>query len=266
MKTLSLLIFLLHSLALWCDAQVVSNVKWNLEGEDKIYITYDLAKQDSYIYFDVSVKVTIDNNTITPKALSGDVGNFVKVGTGKKITWNIFEDLTELNGELSVEVVAYNPVPSDPKTVAKHTPTPPSANTPPLPTEKNVPFWVGLGSAAGAGVGLLLGGLKSTDEGKDLYSVYKDNRFEGADIYSELGTTRDDLFAEANKKYKNGTLLTIAGSAVLVGAAVIMVKRVIEVKKLNSNTVAIAPFLRISSPHANASLKPAAGLTLKIRL
>ena len=265
MKTLSLLIFVLHGLTFWCDAQVVSNVKWHLEGEDKIYITYDLAKQDSYIYFDVSVKVTIDSETITPKALSGDVGNFVKVGTNKKITWNIFEDLTELNGELTVEVLAYNPVPSDQKAVAKDANTP-TATAPPLPAEKNVPFWVGMGSAGGVGVGLLLGGLKSADEGKSLYSVYKENRYEGADIYSELGTTRDDLFAEANKKYKNGTLLTIAGSAVLVGAAVIMIKRIVELKKLNNTNVAVAPFLRVSSPEADANLKTAAGLTLKIRL
>ena len=102
MKTLAILI-LFTGILFPSVGQVVSNVNWELEGNEQIVITYDLAKQDNYIYFDVSVKVKIDKETITPSSLSGDVGGFVKVGTGKKIIWNIFQDIQELNGELSVE-------------------------------------------------------------------------------------------------------------------------------------------------------------------
>lgn len=264
MKTLSILIFLCHGIML-SSAQVVSNVKWQLENDEKINITYDLARQDSYIYFDVSVKVTINNETVIPKALSGDVGSFVKIGTNKKITWNIFEDLTELNGELTVEVVAYNPVPTDPKAKATEGPAPSVENMPPLPAERKIPLWVGLGSAGAAGAGLLLSGLKSSDEGKDLYAIYKDNKYEAADIYTELGTTRDDVYSEANKKYKNGSLITIAGAAVLTATAAMLVKRIVETKQLNKRSVAMTPFFRVPAHDANTKSKPVAGLTLRLR-
>jgi hypothetical protein len=247
-------------------AQVVSNVNWELEGDERIVITYDLGKKDNYIYFDVSVRVKIDNHTVTPKALTGDVGNYIKVGTGKKITWNMFEDITELNGELSVEVLAVNPVPNG--TVSAVAPR--DTTTQPvkmnLPQGKKIPYWVGLGGIAATGVAMMMGGLKTKSEGSDLYDIYKVNRYEDADIYEELGSTRDQVYDEANKKNKSGTVMTIAGGAILATAGIIIVNRIIQTKKLSQRGLSFSPMLRFNPGAMYGTITPTAGVTLRYRL
>ena len=266
-------LYLLAFLAIVADplrAQVVSNVNWELEGDERIVITYDLGKKDNYIYFDVSVRVKIDNHTVTPKALSGDVGNYIKVGTGKKIIWNMFEDISELNGELSVEVLAVNPVPTGAGSAVTARDTTRDTTTKQvdmnLPQGKKIPYWVGLGGIAATGVAMLMGGLKTKSEGSDLYDIYKVNRYEDADIYDELGSTRDQVYDEANKKNKTGTVMTIAGSAILATAGIIIVNRIIQTKKLNQRGLSFSPMLKLNPGATYGTITPAAGVTLRYRL
>src|SRR5690606_23177511 len=174
MKTLAFILFI--GTLFPAAGQVVSNVNWELVDNEQIVITYDLSKQGTYIYFDVSVKAMVDNKAINATALSGDIGNFIKVGKGKRIIWNMFQDITELNGELTIEVLAFNPVPSTAKTELQGEPS----ETPEvkLPATSNVPFWVGMGGVGATGLGLLMNGMKSSSEGKDLYKIYTDNTVE----------------------------------------------------------------------------------------
>jgi len=249
-------------------AQVVSNVNWELEGDERIVITYDLGKKDNYIYFDVSVRVKIDKNTVTPKALSGDVGNYIKVGTGKKIIWNMFEDISELNGELSVEVLAVNPVPNgtvSAVTSSRDTSTTQSVKMD-LPQGKKIPYWVGLGGIAATGVAMLMGGAKTRSEGWDLYDIYEQNRYEDADIYDELGSTRDQVYDEANKKNKSGTVMMVAGGAILATAGIIIVNRMIQTKKLKQRGLTFSPLLRFNPGATYGTITPTAGVTLRYRL
>jgi hypothetical protein len=268
MKTL-IILFLLGGIISPALAQVVSNVNWELEGNERIVITYDLARQDNFIYFDVSVKVKIENETITPKALSGDVGSFVKVGTQKKIVWNMFEDISELNGELSVEVLAFNPVPSSSteakadKGKKKDATTP---SMPRLPMAKDIPFWAGMGGVGVTGIGLLTGGMKSANEGQDLYKIYKENTSESASVYTEMGSSREDVYSEANKKYKNGSLLKLAGAAVLVGAGAVIVNRIIQAKKLERRNMAFSPYINIDPKNTSGKVSAQTGFTLRYRL
>jgi hypothetical protein len=247
-------------------AQVVSNVNWELEGDERIVITYDLGKKDNYIYFDISVRVKIDNQTVTPKALSGDVGHYIKVGAGKKIIWNMFEDISELNGELSVEVLAVNPVPNGPVGAVTSTDTTTQPVNMNLPQGKKIPYWVGLGGIAATGVAMLMGGLKTRSEGSDLYDVYEVNRYEDADIYGELGSSRDEVYDEANKKNKSGTVMMIAGGAILATAGIIIVNRMIQTKKLNQRGLSFSPLLGFSPGAAYGSITPTTGVTLRYRL
>jgi len=264
MKTLAILV-LAGSIIFPSAGQVVSNVNWELEGDERIVITYDLAKVDNSIYFNVSVKVKIDNEIINARALSGDVGNFVKAGTSKKIVWNIFEDISDLNGALSVEVIAFNPVPS-----TSDTDTDKDKDVTPSPAGKmaaaNIPFWAGMGGTAITGVLLLTNGSKSAGEGTDLYEIYRNNTVETSAVYAEMGTSRDDVYNEANKKYKNGTLLQVAGGAVLVTAGVIIVNRIIQAKKMARRAVAVSPYINIDPNDASGKLTMNTGLTFRVRL
>lgn len=265
MKTLVTLI-LFTGILFPSVGQVVTNVNWALEGKEQIVITYDLAKQDNVIYFDVSVKVKIDKETITPTALSGDVGNYIKVGTNKKIVWNMFQDIQELNGELSVEVLAFNPVPTavtDAKPGKK--PDVPVMPQPAAPT-KNIPFWIGIGGIGVTGIGLLTSGMKNTSEGLDLYKIYENNTVETAAIYTEMSSTREEIYKEANKKYKTGTITKVGGGIVLLAAGVIMVNRIIQMKKINKQALSVAPFINVDRGNASGKIGAQGGVTLTYRL
>lgn len=243
--------------------QVVSNVNWELEGNEHIVITYDLAKVDNVVYFDVSVKVKIDNKVIEAKALSGDVGTYVKIGPNKKIVWNIFDDISALNGQLSVEVLAINPVPTISK--ATHATAGDSTQIARLPGPK-IPFWAGMGGIGITGVGLLTAGIKSAGEGQDLYKVYKEHRIESSAVYTEIGSTREDLYKEANKKYKNGTLLQVAGAAVFVAAGVIIVNRMIQAKKIERKRLAVSPHIVFDPASASTRAGLTTGVAMRYRL
>lgn len=261
MKTLAFILFI--GTLFPAAGQVVSNVNWELVDNEQIVITYDLAKQGTYIYFDVSVKAMVDNKAINATALSGDIGNFIKVGKGKRIIWNMFQDITELNGELTIEVLAFNPVPTA-KTELQGEPS----ETPEvkLPATSNVPFWVGMGGVGATGIGLLMNGMKSSSEGKDLYKIYTDNTVENSDVFAELGSTREEVYDEANKKHKTGTVLAIAGGAVLATAGIIMINRLIQMKRLKQRGIAVSPYIDFQQQQGKETLTANAGFSLRVRL
>jgi hypothetical protein len=252
-------------LALSAAAQVVSNVNWELEGNERIVITYDLARLDDVIYFDVSVKVKIDETLVQAKAFSGDVGSYIKVGTNKKIVWNMFDDISALNGALSVEVIAVNPVPVTSAPAENESTTQVSEQFGKVPQQK-IPFWAGMGGIAITGAALLTAGVKGAGEGQDLYDIYKTNTMEASSVYTELGTTRDDLYHEANKKYKNGTLLQAAGAAIFVAAGVMVVTRMIQSRKIQGRDIAVSPHLGIDPATASGRINVNTGLTLQYRI
>jgi hypothetical protein len=263
MKTLATIFFLAGAISP-SFGQVVSNVNWQLEGNERIIITYDLAKVDNVIYFDVSVKAKIDDKIIEAKALSGDVGTYVKIGTNKQIVWNLFEDISALNGKLSVEVLAFNPVPAvSPLSVTANTSD--SSQIEKLPGPR-IPFWAGMGGIGVTGVGLLTAGIKGAGESQDLYKVYKEHRIESSDIYSEIGSTRDEVYEEANKKHKNATLLQVAGAAVFVAAGVMILNRMIQAKKIERRGLAVRPHMMLNPESAMSRARFSTGLTVQYRL
>jgi hypothetical protein len=246
------------------QAQVVTNVDWELDNDQKIRITYDLNQQQNFLYFDVSVNVELNNRPFTPRALSGDVGTYIKIGKGKTIIWDVFQDTPELKGELVVEVLANNPVPVLSSNLSGEGSEENSETPSTSAGGGNVPFWVGMGGLASTGIGLLASGLGTQSEGGDLYDIYKQNVVENSEVYSELGTTRNEMYDEANKKHKTGSILAIGGGAVLATAAVIMVNRIIQINKLKKSRVTLAPVFAPLPAQANATGRY--GLKLSWRL
>jgi hypothetical protein len=81
-----------------------------------------------------------------------------------------------------------------------------------------------------------------------------------------MGSTRDEVYSEANKKYKNGSLLQVAGAAVLVTAGIIIVNRMIQAKKLERRNLAVHPYIDVDRNRSGAKVYVSTGLTLRYRL
>jgi hypothetical protein len=96
----SFLIFLFVFSSVFSYSQKIENVKFKQE-ESKIIITYDLINGDASKYFEVSIEMSSDGGSdfsSTVKTVSGDVGENIQPGKGKKITWDVLKDVTELSG------------------------------------------------------------------------------------------------------------------------------------------------------------------------
>jgi hypothetical protein len=74
---------------------------------DNLIIQYDILNANSADFFIVYLVVTnAAGNKIKAISLSGDVGNDIKGGKNKKITWNFINDSIYIDEELFVEVKA----------------------------------------------------------------------------------------------------------------------------------------------------------------
>ena len=83
----------------------VENVRFEQVG-DKVVVTYDLLGPGED--YTVTLEASPDGGrsfTIFPKAVSGDVGEGVSPGRGKRIVWDVLEDMEELSGDRFVFAV-----------------------------------------------------------------------------------------------------------------------------------------------------------------
>lgn len=193
----------------------ITNVKTRINDEqDKVTITYDLARDPKITFYNIKLKITLDGELVTATGLSGDLGGQVTAGLGKKVVWDVTKDLSEISGELKVDVT------TDSK----------PQNAPCRPINA-VPAYAGLGTVAASGLGLLIGGLSLENQSGELYDIYKTNLDPESAVYAEL--SRADHYAEANKKHKTGTALSAGGGAIMVIGGAILVTRLIKIKKYN---------------------------------
>ena len=90
-----LLVCLLVGLPLWAVDPLVSNVRSvQRPGTRLVDITYDVADSDSPTVV-VAVEVSADSGvtyTVPAESFTGDVGNGIKPGTGKKVVWDAKAD------------------------------------------------------------------------------------------------------------------------------------------------------------------------------
>ena len=90
-----LLVCLLVGLPLWAVDPLVSNVRSvQRPGTRLVDITYDVADSDSPTVV-VAVEVSADSGvtyTVPAESFTGDVGNGIKPGTGKRVVWDAKAD------------------------------------------------------------------------------------------------------------------------------------------------------------------------------
>jgi len=114
MRRLIMLLLILGAVPYMASAAEVKNLKVSQIGDNAV-ATYDLVGGAGEQDAEVTVVITIGNERRTSDKLSltGDFGKGVKVGTGKKIVWNVMKDIPANfdfeNGELSWDVKATVP-------------------------------------------------------------------------------------------------------------------------------------------------------------
>ncbi len=230
----------------------VSNVKIQVSEErDKATITYDLARSGRAAAYNVTVKILLDGEQINAVGLSGDLGQNITPGFGKRIVWDIVKDIILDNPqELKVEVTGVGVAP-------------------PCIPMKTVPVYAGLAGAGATGVGLLLAGLGAESNSKELYDVYKTNLDPNDAVYDEM--TRDDHYAAANKKHKQGTWLMVGGGTILAAGGFIMITRLAQVNRYNKDCASrgisgeFKPQLQIEPAAVGDRYDNGIGLTLKLK-
>jgi len=111
MKRLFLMLLILGAIPYMASAAEVKNLKVGQIGDNAV-ATYDLVGRAGEQDAELTVVITIGNERRTSDQLSltGDFGKGVKVGTGKKIVWNVLKDFPTGTGDndLSWAVKAVN--------------------------------------------------------------------------------------------------------------------------------------------------------------
>lgn len=84
----------------------VSNVDYVVEKDGTLVLRYDLlGTGNPSDLFRISVLVSTDggaNYSVTPRLVTGDVGPGVRSGAGKRIVWNVRDDVKRLQGDAVV--------------------------------------------------------------------------------------------------------------------------------------------------------------------
>lgn len=101
MRLIFLCAFLL--LAVSVKAQQASIKKVEIDG-DKIIVHYDLEDPNAANEYQIGLYASQNNFATALTKVQGDVGPMVKPGPGKKIEWNIVEELGPYAGKLALEI------------------------------------------------------------------------------------------------------------------------------------------------------------------
>ena len=102
MKPLLALLFLV---SISSFSQEIENLKAIAQG-DRIVITYDINGTLAGDKCDVQIYSSHNNFSTPLQGISGDIGNGLSPGTGKKIEWEAKAELGNYQGELSFEIRA----------------------------------------------------------------------------------------------------------------------------------------------------------------
>ncbi len=84
----------------------LSNIRWSEIDPAVVQIMYDLDSAQ-FSRFDIELRVIADGQSLQVRALSGDVGQGVEIGSNKTIVWKSAEDLEDgFLGTLQFDVIA----------------------------------------------------------------------------------------------------------------------------------------------------------------
>lgn len=158
------------------------NVRFELREEGRVHITYDLISSGGPAVFSIMLDASQDAGAtfgLRPQSVTGDVGEKVTSGPGKRIVWDSGKDVERVQIDRfrfrvvatggSLQAAAKPAAPTGkPAPPATSKPTP-AANAPAQEEKKGINplIWVGggLGAAALTGVALAAGGGVVDDTG-----------------------------------------------------------------------------------------------------
>lgn len=246
----------------------VSNVRFNHDVvNDKYIITYDLAKENRYNYFDIDIIAEVSGIEVRPSlaALSGEVGLNIKYGSRKRIVWDYLIDIEKIVGDVSFKVQARRPA----------LPPPPS---------KNLDLAVGAGVATSGVILTTLGGLTLLKKGNvdpDVsqktepliyYQTYCDPasthfNFALAEIEDENSASFcDAYYTEAQDEYKKGKSLSSIGGVVAVAGLYILLAKPFYKPKMKAyrkkHNLTFHPTLQINRFQWNQSPESIVGMRM----
>lgn len=93
----------LFILSINSNAQTVT-ISWVEIAGTKIIVHYDLETSNPNHEFSISLFSSKDNFSAPLTKVTGDVGNEIKPGKDKKITWDVVAELGSFKGDLELEV------------------------------------------------------------------------------------------------------------------------------------------------------------------
>jgi hypothetical protein len=148
------------------------NVRFELREDGIVHIFYDLISSDPRAVFSVQLEASQDSGTtfgLKPQSTSGDTGDGVRPGTGKRIVWDSGKDVERVQIDLfRFRIVATGaplaveaPQTAGASAAPKPNPVPPpSAAAPPANKGSGIKWLLigGGGAAAAAGVAVAAGG------------------------------------------------------------------------------------------------------------
>lgn len=102
---MKLILFLICTFSISAFSQKLENLKAVSAG-DKIVITYDLSAEVPGDKYDVQIYSSYNNFASPLRYVSGDMGNSLTPGNGKRIEWEAKREIGNYQGDLSFEIRA----------------------------------------------------------------------------------------------------------------------------------------------------------------
>jgi hypothetical protein len=172
----------------------ITLLKLELNG-NQLNITYIIDNKNSTDNFRIKIEINKQNGeSITPKSISGALGDSIKSGTNRIIVWDLEKDSTYLDEKISVELIGEKLSvelidEKLKKSYSKSSLILMSTALPGLGQTKMTgkPWWIG-GLAA---YGTLAGGLVFYKMSRDDYDLYLD---------AKTTTARDEYFDKSTKE------------------------------------------------------------------
>ena len=87
---------------------MVSNVSFKQKGQ-QIEVSYNITGAKFFQFFNVDIYVSIDGGKTYQgplKEVSGDVGKEIRTGAGKKVYWDVFNEMPDFGGNVAFDVRA----------------------------------------------------------------------------------------------------------------------------------------------------------------
>lgn len=195
---------------------------------NQLHIAYNIYNKNSTGKFHIEIEITKQNGeSITPKSITGDLGDNIKSGNNKRIIWDLEKDIIYLDEDISIEIKGKKLIESFSKgsLLLMSTAVPGLGQT----KMSGKPWWL----CSVAAYGTLASGFIIYKSSLNTYDAYK---------AEENPNTRKDQYDKARKK------LNIA-NALFITSATLWVANIIW--------VAVTPNSNQPLKHVKVYLQPA---------